>query len=175
MFNSKDPIIKQVEKIAVYAAKLTAIIKKKTGISSNYVLYESLFYFYSLENILFSKYGVDVIKPLTQKLFQSLEATNKLDYLNMKSLINVTCYKRYKTYLEIFEKNNKNLNSDFFMDCFMYMSELFIFIQENNNFSTSKPLSNNEWINISVLDESYVLIVRALAKNINMFLRFIKI
>ena len=174
MFRARDPIAKQVEKIAVYAAKLTSIIRKKTGISSNLVLYEVLFYFYFLDNAFFLKYDVDVLKQITSRLFLSLEATNNLEYQNMKSTIKVTCFKRYKTYFEIFEKYDKKFTADFFMDCFMYLSDRIVYIQEYNEFSTLPRMEYEQFIKMSVLNENYFYINKLLSTRINMFLKFLK-
>lgn len=175
-FRRKNNVMIQVKKIAVYASKLTSILRKKTGIKSNLVLYEELFFFYFLNNVTLSLNDIsaDIISSITPKLFEVLETTSDIEYQTIKPIAKVICYKRFKSYYNIFDKYKHKFCADFFLEVFQYQSSLIIYIQENNTFSNLKSISLDDWIHNAANDNYLAFVNRILTDNIKLFLKFIK-
>lgn len=163
----------QVIKIYVAAEKLSKIICKKTHIKSDLIFYEEIFYFYFLNNasLCLDNTPGEVTNRIGSNLFAYLEKLNK----QLDPKIRLICFKRFKTYINMFLKYDEKFISDFFLETFMYQSELIVYIQENNAFMDPAlpPSSSSTWIQKAATNNYYAKINKILNKHSNIILDFI--
>lgn len=168
---------KQSKKICFTANNLALYMRKATGIQSHLIYYEEIFFLYFLNDIVLNQndYPVSITIRIKEALLKVLSHTDNDDYKKYAEVMDIIISFRSKIYSDLFFKYNENFTPDFFLECFMYQSELLIYIQENNNFmdAKQKPCSLPEWIHKTAQDDTYKKIVNVLKDNIDMLLDFI--
>ena len=133
---------KHVEKIKNYAQKITNLIYKKTKVNKTLIYYEEIFFFYFLNDVVFSLTDkpIYIKNQITALLFNEIE----YDYKDIK----LHAFFRQKTYCNILLKYSEKISIEFLQDSFQYQSELINYISENNTLAPLKysTSSLSDWL-----------------------------
>lgn len=177
LISDKDNPYQQVEKICLYADKLRRIIYKKTKIRTNYVFYEFVFFFYSLNDIFLKLTDAPetTIKKIAPLLFNNLENTENPDYKIYDKNIKVLAFFRIKSYRSILLRYSSKISPDFYQDSYQYLSDLIAYINCHKTLAHQDyvPVSKQEWIEIAITEPLIQKINRILVKKHNIVLDFL--
>lgn len=170
-------VFKEAQKICFAANNMALVLRTATNIQSQLIYYEEIFYFYAINDALYTikNKPVKVQIRILDTLLKVLSHTDNPRYKEYAEIMKAILCSRSKKYYDILIKYENEFTPDFFLESFNYQSELLAYIKENDNFMNVKqnPLPFSEWIQKAAEDDMYMKIVNTLNNNIDLILDFI--
>ena len=177
LISYKENPYQQVEKICLFANKLRKIIYKKTGINSNLVFYEFIFFFYTINDTFLKLTNTPevVINKIAPLLFNSLEKTNNPEYKIEVQNIKIIAFFRIKAYRSILLQYSEKITTSFYQDSYQFLADLIAYIHIHKEIASKDyaPVTKQEWIEMALLEPLLQKINRILVKKHDVVLDFL--